>query len=53
LLAPMPGEIALTVPIEIEAAHAAAPWNWILPDPGVHGAALPRDVARKPDVYRQ
>src|SRR5215472_9750839 len=53
LLAPMPGKIALTVPIEIEAAHAAAPEHWILPDPRVHSAILPRDVARKPDVYRQ
>src|SRR5215472_8410917 len=50
LLAPMPGKIALTVPIEIEAAHAAAPAHRVLPDPRVHGAILPLDVARKPDV---
>src|SRR5215469_5620356 len=43
LLTPMPGKIALTVPIEIEAAHAAAPAHGILPDPRVHGATLPRD----------
>ena len=53
LLAPVTAFVALTVPVQIQSAHATAATNGILPDPGVHGATLPLDVARKSDVHRQ
>ena len=48
----MPGEIALTVAVEIQPADPAAAVHRILPDPGVDRAALPFDVARKSDIHR-
>jgi len=48
---PVPGEIALTIALEIEAPRLAAAGYRILPDPGMHSAALPLDVARKPNVH--
>ena len=52
LLAPVPGQVALTVSVEIQPPDAAAAAHGILPDPGVHRATLPLDVARKADVHR-
>ena len=44
------GQIALTVPFEIQPSDATATSHRILPDPGVYRALLPHDVARKPHV---
>ncbi len=52
LLAPVPGAVALPVSIQIQPADPTAATHRILPDPGVHGAPLPLDVARKSDVHR-
>ena len=52
LLAPVPGQVALTVSVEIQPADAAAATHWSLPDRGVHNATLPLDIARKADVHR-
>ena len=52
LLAAMAVEVALAVALQIEPADPAAPLHGILPDPGVHRAALPRDVAWKSDIDR-
>src|SRR5882724_8837983 len=52
LLTPMPGDVALTVSVQIQPGDAAAATYRILPDPGVHSAPLPFDIARKSDVYR-
>src|SRR5262249_44163720 len=40
LLAAVPGQVTLTVPVQIQPADPAAVMNRILPDCGVHGAAL-------------
>ena len=53
LLTSMPGQVALTVSVQIQPADPTAARHRILPDPGVHGATLPLDVARKSDVHRQ
>jgi hypothetical protein len=51
-LTPVPGQVALTVSLEIQPADATSTTHWILPDPGVYRAPLPRNVARKSDVHR-
>src|SRR5262245_55196585 len=51
LLAPVPGHVALTIAVQIQPADSTAATHRILPDPGVHGATLPLDVARKSDVH--
>jgi hypothetical protein len=52
LLAPVSGQIALTVSVEIQTTYAAAATHRILPDPGVHSATLPLDIARQADIHR-
>jgi hypothetical protein len=52
LLSPVPGQVALTVSGEIQPADPTSATHRILPDPGVHNATLPLDVARKSDVHR-
>ncbi len=52
LLTPVPGQVALTVSVQIQPADPTAATHRILPDPGVHSATLPLDVARKSDVHR-
>jgi hypothetical protein len=52
LLTPVPSQVALTISLEIQPADATSTTHWILPDPGVYRAPLPRDVARKSDVHR-
>jgi hypothetical protein len=52
LLTPVPGQITLTVSIQIQPANPTAAAYWILPDRGVHSATLPLDVARKSDIHR-
>jgi hypothetical protein len=51
MLASMPGQVALTVSQEIQAADVTVTMHRLLPDPGVYGVSPPRDVARKPNVY--
>ena len=51
LLAPVPGQVALTVSVEIQPGNAAAAAHGILPYPGAHCAAPPGDVAWKPDIH--
>jgi hypothetical protein len=53
LLAAVAGQVALPVAGQVEAADPAAAGKRVLPDTGVHGAAVPRDVARQTDVDRQ
>src|SRR5581483_2267046 len=53
LLSPMAGEVALPVAVEIQSTDATAARHRILPNRGVHGTTLPRDVARESDVDRQ
>jgi hypothetical protein len=52
LLTAVPGEVALPVAVDVAAVHATPPVDRVLPHAGVHGPALPRDVAGKPDVDR-
>src|SRR5262245_25340482 len=52
LLTPVPGQVALTVSVEIQPADPTAAAHWIFPDPGVHSPTLPLDVQRKSDVHR-
>jgi hypothetical protein len=52
LLTAVPGLVALTVSVQIQPADSATASHRILPDPGVHRARLPLNIARKSDVYR-
>ncbi|MGB8475915.1 MAG: hypothetical protein WCE61_17680 [Candidatus Acidiferrum sp.] len=52
MLTSVPGQVALTVSLEIQAADATATTHRTLPDPGVYRALLPHDIARKPHVHR-
>ena len=52
LLTPVAGQVALAVSVQIQPADATAAIHRSLPDPGVYGTILPRDVARKSDVHR-
>jgi hypothetical protein len=52
LLAPVAGEVALTISVQIQSAAPTAAAHRILPDPGVYSAALPSDIAWKSDIYR-
>jgi len=47
----VPGQVALTVSVEVQPANPAAATGRILPDPGVDRAPLPLDVARKTNVH--
>src|SRR6185312_1571313 len=53
LLAAVPVEVALAVAVDVQPAHHPRPVDLLLPDPGVHGVALPADVLRQADVDRQ
>jgi hypothetical protein len=52
LLTAVSGQVTLTVPLEIQPTDATTTTQGILPDPGVHRAPLPHDVAWKSNVYR-
>src|SRR4051794_2497635 len=52
LLTAVSSEIALAVSIEIQPPGPTATRHRVLPDPGVDSAAIPVDVARKPDIHR-
>jgi len=47
------GEIALTVAVQIQSADPTTALDRILPDPRMHRATPPRDVARQSHIYRQ
>ena len=51
MLTSVPGQVALTVSLEIQPTDATATSHRILPDAGVYSAAFPCDVARKPNVH--
>ena len=53
LLAAVPAEVALSVPVDVEPAHSARSGYGVLEDAGEHGLALPRHVLRHADVDRQ
>jgi hypothetical protein len=53
LLAPMSGEITLTVPVHVQLADPATTRHGILENPGVDGLALPGHVLRHADIDRQ
>src|SRR5712691_5685675 len=52
LFTPVPSHVTLTVSGQIQPADPTAARQGILPDPGMHSATLPLDVARKSDVHR-
>jgi hypothetical protein len=53
MLAAMPFEIALTIPVEVEAPRHATALDRGLPDSSVDSSTLPRDVAREADIDRK
>src|SRR5262249_45751997 len=53
LLTAVPGRVALAVSVQVQAPDATAAGHPILPNCGVHGAAVPFDVSGKSDVDRQ
>jgi len=53
LLAAVPREIALTVAVDVELAHAPRTGDGVLEDAGEDGPPLPRHVLRQADVDRQ
>src|SRR3954451_22300527 len=52
LLTAVPRDVALAVSGYIQAADTAAATHRILPDPGVHDAAVPLDVPGQSNVHR-
>jgi hypothetical protein len=50
MLAAMPGQVPLSVTVDIESTHHARAFNRRLPDGSVNGPALPRDVARPANI---
>ena len=50
VLAAMASQVPLSVAVDVEPAHHARAFNRRLPDGGVHGLALPRDVPRQTDI---
>ena len=53
MLAAMPLQIALTIPVDVEPPHHSTALNRRFPDSGVDSFALPRDVAREPNIDRK
>src|SRR3954453_3746370 len=52
LLAAVPADIALTIPVDVEPSHTARTGDGILEDAGEEGPPLPGHVLRHADVYR-
>src|SRR3954468_10247633 len=52
LLAPMPGDVALAISVNIEPPHPTASAHGILPDPCMNNTALPLDVLWTSGVHR-
>ena len=53
LLATVPAQVALPVPVYVEPAHAPRTGDGVLEDAGEDGLAPPRHVLRHADVHRQ
>jgi hypothetical protein len=53
LLSTMTAEIALRVANNVELAHHSPAVDWRFPDGGSDSLAVPRQVARKTDIYRE
>src|SRR5271166_6458747 len=53
MLAAMPLQIALTIPVDVEPPHHSTALNRRFPDSGMDAFALPRDVAREPNIHRK
>ena len=53
MLAAMPLQIALTIPVDVEPPHHSTALHRRLPDAGMDSFALPRDVAREADIDRK
>ena len=53
MLAAMPLQIALTIPVDVEPPHHSTALHRRFPDCGMDGFALPRDVAREPNINRK
>ena len=53
MLAAMPLQIALTIPVDVEPPHHSTALHRRFPDAGMDGFALPRDVAREPNINRK
>ena len=53
LLTAVPGQVALTIAVEIQSADLTSATHRLLPDRGVHRATLPCDVAREANVHRE
>jgi hypothetical protein len=51
VLAPMSGEIALAIALDVESPDKAAALNRIFPDARMHCLAVPRNVARKTNIH--
>ena len=51
MLTSVPGQVALTVSLEIQAPDTTAASHRVLPDSGVHSAPPPHDVAWEPNVH--
>ena len=45
-------QIALPVPLDIQASDPTSATHRIFPDARVHGSSAPFDIARQPDVNR-
>jgi hypothetical protein len=51
LLTTVPGQVPLTISLDIQPADSTAARHRIFPDRGMYRAPLPRNVAWKSDVY--
>src|SRR5262249_9877634 len=52
LLTSVPGQVPLTIAVEIQPADPTPVPHRSLPDRGVHSATLPLDVTRETDIHR-
>src|SRR6185436_4917625 len=53
LFAPMPGQVALSVTVDVEPPCGSGTLDRVLPHAGVHGAALPGHIARQTNIDRE
>jgi hypothetical protein len=51
LLTTVPGQVPLTISLDIQPANSTTARHRIFPDRGMYRAPLPRNVAWKSDVY--
>jgi hypothetical protein len=50
MFASMPGDIPLSIALQIQATDCNSTLDWLLPNRGVDFFAPPFDVAREPDI---